>query len=375
MPRPSNSLMRRLARGWLLSMPLLAAACGGSSTSPSATPVTTPAPSVSPNAGSLNMALRAQVTLEAMGATAGSGNWGYTSQSGRRFALVGTSVGMSVVDVTNPSSPRITGTITGGSSAWREIRTYRQYAYVTTEARTGLDIVDLRDPDRPTKLRTWSDTFTSAHSIWIDEERGLLFANGTQNGMRVLDLTGDPENPREVGAFTDFYIHDCYTRGNRLYAAAIRNGFLATLDVSQPGAIRELSRFTTGGSFTHNAWLTRDGRYVFTTDERQGAPLEGWDLLASPARKVSQYIGAPGTVPHNVMIDGDRLLLSHYTEGVHLLDVRNPERPGVMGFYDTYTGTSGGFSGAWGAYIFPGTNLITVDDIQGGLFVIEYTGG
>jgi hypothetical protein len=46
-----------------------------------------------------------------------------------------------------------------------------------------------------------------------------------------------------------------------------------------------------------------------------------------------------------------------------------------MGFYDTYTGASGGFSGAWGAYIFPGTNLIVVDDIQGGLFVVEYTGG
>ena len=52
---------------------------------------------------------------------------------------------------------------------------------------------------------------------------------------------------------------------------------------------------------------------------------------------MSQYIAAPGTIPHNVMIDGDRLLLSHYTEGVHLLDVRDPERPRVMGYYDTYT--------------------------------------
>lgn len=353
---------------------LLLASCGGSSTTPSAPPVTSAAPGASPGAVSLNMVLRAQLTPAALGVSGGSGNWGYTSPSGRRLALVGTSAGLSVVDVTTPTSPRVTGQVAGGSSAWREVRTYRQYAYVTTEAQTGLDIVDLGDPERPVKLKTWSETFASAHSLWIDEERGLLYANGTQSGMHVLDLASDPASPRELGRFTDFYVHDCYGRGNRLYAAAIRNGFLGVLDVSQPGAIRELFRFATGGSFTHNAWLTRDGRYLFTTDERAGAPIEGWDLLASPPLKVSQYIGAPGSVPHNAVIDGDRLVLSHYTEGVHLLDVSDPTRPRVLGYYDTYQGSATGFNGAWGAYLFPGTNLIVVSDISGGLFVVEYTG-
>ena len=362
--------LRRLA---LLLIAVLAG-CGGATTSPSAAPVTTPAPAATPGPTSLNMALRAQLDLAALGATAGSGNWGYTSPSGRRLALVGTSVGLSVVDVTTPASPRLTGTITGASSAWREVKTYREYAYVTTEAQTGLDIVDLRDPDRPLKLRTWNETFASAHTLWIDQETGLLYANGTQNGMHVLDLTADPTNPREVGVFGDFYVHDGYSRGGRYYAAAIRNGFLAVLDVSRSDAIRELYRFSTGGTFTHNAWLTRDGRYLFTTDERGGAPLEGWDLLATPPAKVSQYIAAPGSIPHNVMVDGDRLLVSHYTEGVHLLDIADPTRPRVLGFYDTYTGVGTGFNGAWGAYIFPGSNLIVVSDIGGGLFVVEYTG-
>jgi choice-of-anchor B domain-containing protein len=348
--------------------------CGGASSSPSAPALSSPSPAAPGSASSLNMVLRANLNLAALGATAGSGDWGYTSPSGRRLALVGTSIGLSVVDVTNPSSPRITGTIVGGSSAWREVRTYREYAYVTTEAKTGLDIVDLHDPDRPVRVRTWSDTFTSAHSLSIDEERGLLYANGTSNGMHVLDLA-DPTNPRELGLFTGFYVHESYERGNLLYAAAIRDGFLATLDASHPDALRELSRFTTGGSFTHNSWPTRDGRYLFTTDERAGAPIEGWDLLGSPSpRKVSEYIAAPGTIPHNVMIDEDRLVLSHYTEGVRLLNVRDPEHPTVLGFYDTYLGASTGFSGAWGAYIFPRTNLIVVSDINGGLFVVEYTG-
>jgi hypothetical protein len=74
------------------------------------------------------------------------------------------------------------------------------------------------------------------------------------------------------------------------------------------------------------------------------------------------------------MIDGDRLLVSHYTEGVHLLDVADPQRPRLLGYYDTYTGAPTGFNGAWSAYVFPGTNLIVVGDVQGGLFVVEYTG-
>ena len=111
-----------------------------------------------------------------------AGNWGYTTADGRRFALTGTSEGLSIVDVTDPSAARVVALIPGEHSLWREVRTYRHWAYVTTEAKTGLDIVDLADPDHPVKVRTWSETFTSAHSLWIDEERGLLYANGSSNG-------------------------------------------------------------------------------------------------------------------------------------------------------------------------------------------------
>lgn len=360
-------------RGLLLLLGALAPACGGSNDTSSPTP----SPSPSSSAASLNMRLFAHLDVAQLmgGAGTGSGNWGYTSPDGRRFALTGTSAGLSIVEVTDPERPRNIGVVTGTANQWREVKTYRGYAYVTTEARTGLDIVDLRDPDRPRKVQTLNRTFDSAHSLWIDEARGLLYAHGTQSGMHVLDVGRNPEDPPEVGRFGDFYVHDSYGRGTTLYAAAIRDGFVGILDVSDPANIREVTRFLTGGRFTHNCWLTRDGRYLFTTDERIARPMEGWDLIDPLApRKVTEYIANAGSIPHNVMIDGDRLLLSHYTEGVHLLDVTDPEHPALLGFYDTYPGLSGGFNGAWGAYIFPGTDLIVVSDIQGGLFVIGYTG-
>lgn len=372
---------------------LLAASCGGGgplAPSPVAPAAERPTPAAT---GSLNMTLLAHLELPSLtesvhshhdeppavaGAVSGAGNWGCTSRDGRRFALTGTSAGLSIVEVTDPCRPRRIALIPGAASAWREVKTFGDYVYVTTEARTGLDIVSMRDPDHPEKVQTWNKTFASAHTLWIDAERGLLFANGTdgrRGGMRVLDIGRNPEDPEEVGSFHGFYVHDSYSRGTVLFASAITDGFLSLLDVTDPASIREINRFFTGGRFTHNSWVTRDGRYVFTTDEQPGRPLEGWDIIDVMApRKVSEYIGGPGTIPHNVMIDGDRLLVAHYTEGVHLLDVSDPERPRLLGYYDTYSGPSEGFNGTWGAYIFPGSNLIVASDIQNGLFVLEYTG-
>jgi hypothetical protein len=51
----------------------LVTSCGGSSSTPSAAPVTTPAPGAGAAARSLNMALRSQLDLAALGVSAGSG--------------------------------------------------------------------------------------------------------------------------------------------------------------------------------------------------------------------------------------------------------------------------------------------------------------
>jgi hypothetical protein len=208
-----------LGRPVVLLLVLAAAGCGGSVTR-SDEPLASPSPSGAPAA---NMRLLAQVDLgglttnvhahhdeplEISGAVSAAGNWGYTSPSGRRFALTGTSAGTSIVEVTDGARPRPVALIQGPASQWREIRTYGEYVYVTTEARHGLDIISMKDPDHPEKVRTWNRTFQSAHTLWIDEERGLLFANGTNTarGTRVLDLRGNPEDPDEVGSFDGFYI-------------------------------------------------------------------------------------------------------------------------------------------------------------------------
>ena len=93
--------------------------------------------------------------------------WGY-ADGGNEYALVGTTTGFSVVDITNPSNPSELFFIDGSSSIWRDIKTWGKYAYVTTEASDGLLIVDLSDQTGETYVYT-EEFFTTSHNIYIDD--------------------------------------------------------------------------------------------------------------------------------------------------------------------------------------------------------------
>ena len=66
--------------------------------------------------------------------------WGYTAPNGDEYALLCTTTGTVVVDVTNPGSPIERGFFPFGSSTWRDCRTYGNYAYVVTEATSGFTL-------------------------------------------------------------------------------------------------------------------------------------------------------------------------------------------------------------------------------------------
>ena len=69
--------------------------------------------------------------------------WGYEDELGNEYAIVGTSKGTSIVDITNPSAPVEIFWYPGTESIWRDPCVYGDFAYVTTEAEDGLLIIDL----------------------------------------------------------------------------------------------------------------------------------------------------------------------------------------------------------------------------------------
>ena len=124
--------------------------------------------------------------------------WGYAAPNGDEYALLCTTTGTVVVDVTNPSNPIERGWFPFGSSSWRDCRTYGTYAYVVTEATSGFQIIDLSNPNNPTAVGTFGTSVTNnAHNPPGEEDEG-----GSITDDDVGYTYFDSERAADVGAST-----------------------------------------------------------------------------------------------------------------------------------------------------------------------------
>ena len=307
--------------------------------------------------------------------------WGYADGSSE-YALVGTVTGFSVVDVTNPSNPIELFFIEGSSSTWRDIKTWGKYAYVTTEAEDGLLIVDLSDLSGQTYVYT-QEFFLTSHNIYIDENGyAYIFGADTGNGGAIiLDLTNDPMNPTIAGIFDDYYLHDGMVRGDTLWGSAIYAGVFSVIDVSDKSNPSIMSSYPTSCQFTHNAWISDDNNYLFTTDETSGCYIGSYDVsdiyniqeidLVQEWTGDGAYGQQEDVIPHNTHVFGDYLVTSYYTSGVTIIDASDPFNLIEVAYYDTSPSSGGSFDGCWGAYPYLPSGLILATDQQEGLFVLH----
>ena len=317
--------------------------------------------------------------------------WGYVAPNGREYALVGMTSGVSIVDVTQTLGENGLEElffIPGDTSTWRDIKTFRNYAYVTNEKDNGLQIINLSGlPDTSQIVwenwtgGEWADStlvYTEAHNIFIDEKGygyivGADFGNG---GAIIIDIASNAMNPPIVGVYDDFYVHDVYVRDDKMWTAEIYKGEFAVVDVSDKANPVTLARHETPSKFTHNTWLSDDGKVLFTTDERSNAFVAAYDVSdLSDIRELDRYQTATsinqGVVPHNTFVHGNYLLTSYYTDGVTIVDATIPENLIEVGYYDTSKSEGSGFSGCWGVYPYLPSGLILASDRQNGLYVLE----
>ena len=307
--------------------------------------------------------------------------WGYVDELGNEYAIVGTSKGTSIVDVTNPTNPVEVFWLPGTESIWRDPCVYGDYAYVTTEAEDGLLIIDLTPLPQSTNLTSSlytgpaANPWQSAHTCFIDEN-GVAYifgANRGNGGAIMLDVQNNPMNPIEVGVFDNWYIHDGFARNDTLYAGHIYDGFFSLVDVSDKVNPILLGTKVTPSSFTHNIWPSDNGKYVYTTDEVSGAFIGVYDIT-DPTNIIeidkTQHSPGAGVIPHNTHVVGDYLVTSYYSDGVVIHDITNPDNTIKVGQYDTYPGQTIGFDGCWGVYPFLPSGTILAADITQGLYIL-----
>jgi choice-of-anchor B domain-containing protein len=332
------------------------------------------------NAQNLNMELlgRLEYSVEL------SDIWGYQDEEGNEYALVGLNNNFSVVDVTDGANPtEVFRTIGGSSSAWRDIKTWGDYAYITCECGPGLLIVDLSPLPQSSNLTYtyWvgdSLTFYQAHNLFIDEN-GIAYIFGafySAGGAIMLDLNDDPMDPKPIGMYDEEYLHDGVVRGDTLWGSAVNIGEMQVIDVSDKTNPVKMSSWKTPSSFTHNAWFSDDNKYLFTTDEVRNGSIAAYNVsnIYNPTEMDVWKVSDTAIIPHNTHWMNDFLITSHYTIGVNIIDVKRPNNMIQTGVYDTSPDYNyEGFHGAWGAYPFLPSGKILVSDIETGLYVFQPT--
>jgi choice-of-anchor B domain-containing protein len=304
--------------------------------------------------------------------------WTYVHHDGREYAVLGTTTGTSIVNVTNPSAPYEVEFIPGLTSQWREMKQYRTWIYISTEAQGGgIQIVRMTDPENPVLVTTYATNFNRAHTVTVDTTRALLIANGTRlnagaTGMRFLSLA-NPEAPAELGTYGVDYVHDAWVRNDTLYASCIASGTMRIFDFEDPASPLDIVSWTYPGARTHSGEKSKDGRYLYVCDEQNYGTMKVFDMANIFAHPIVHiYSANPLAIAHNVHVKQDTAFVAYYTEGIRLLDLTDPSLPVEWGHYDTYPSFSGGFHGVWEVASFPSGTIIA-SDIETGLYVFRAT--
>ena len=329
--------------------------------------------------------------------------WGYVDELGNEYVLIGHNAGTSIINISDPSNPFEVDMVpgpTGTGTIWREIKTYNDYAYVVSEhtspaALTGIQIIALRGlPDSIQYVGRYlwpgvNDNNARAHTVSVDWQGYLYIQGGTatlgganSGGIRIFDIS-DPENPVPLSTFPPRYVHDVFVQDSIMFAHNIFDfpGRIDVVNVADKTNPQLITTILYNGALAHNSWPTPDLNYLVSSDESAGETMKIWDISvlwdADTTNNddivfVSEYTADPEQIGHEPRVRDGYIFLSHYVEGLKVLDISNPADPVEVGYYDTYPQPGQGFNGNWGNYpFFPSRNVV-VSDIQTGLYILKF---
>jgi choice-of-anchor B domain-containing protein len=333
--------------------------------------------------GDLNMKIIAHVPAP----EGGSGIWHYVDRNGIEYAAIGTDNALVIYSLEDPSKPIERARVAGVNTIWREVYAYKDYIYGVTDNKSdGIIIINMKNAPGTITSKFWTTSvtannqtanLTTCHTDFVDE-KGILCLNGCQpwQGVLFFDLNQDPENPKFIGSETARYAHDCYMRGDTLWTSDIYQGLLSIWNVKDKKNPIELASVKTPFAFTHNAWISDDGKYAFTTDEKNNAYVAAYDVSdLSNIKLLDEWrpkdTEGTGVIPHNTRYLNGYLITSYYTDGVKIIDAHKPDNLIEVGSVDTYLGPEVGFYGCWGVSPYLPSGTIVASDIEGGLFVIK----
>jgi choice-of-anchor B domain-containing protein len=355
----------------------------------------------------------------------GNDSWGWVDRRTKReYAIVGRSDGTAFVEITNPRKPRFVADlptqVDSDRDSWRDIKVYRDHAFIVSEhfghGMQVFDLTRLRRIDRDEEPKTVAaDTVytgvSNTHNLDINTDSGFAYLVGTNTcgngaetgGLHMVDIR-NPRSPKFAGcalaelpaAPVNNYVHDsqCVNyrgpdrdyRGREICFGSNEQAVLIydVTDKSDPKVISQT--VYPQASYTHQGWLTENGKYFVFNDELDELTARSPGDLQTTYQVRVDDLDSPGIVvaspnntastDHNLYIKDRVIYESNYTSGLRLFDADDVPTTDLqeIGYFDVYpeNDNEGFEGGTWSNFSrYRDDDIVTVSSIDRGLFVLE----
>jgi hypothetical protein len=323
--------------------------------------------------------------------------------------------GIAIFDISNPASPQFVTEYEG--EEMEDVEVYNGIGYfgsddneATAATGTGVDIVNLSNPEAPTLITRVNAADGGHHKVHtLAVSNGFLYTTDNATPTIKVFNVSNPASPTFVTTVNlsfagpgTFASHEVMVQNNRMYVASKNNsdavnGWTHIYDVTNvrtTGPVL-MKSFNTGGG-THTSMPSDDGSLLVISQERSNGEVRLYDismidqpndpdpvpLYRPPITRSSTDIFGPAGLdahsPHHSHMHGDVLFLSWYEAGMQVLNVSDPANPLWVGSYDTFPGGPPGgaqnFSGNWGTFHGLGLDKMLISDRNRGLLVVDATG-
>jgi hypothetical protein len=296
--------------------------------------------------------------------------------------------GVHIVDVANPAQPVERGHLAQPDEYANDIELTtgtdgRLYAIT---ASSPCNVMDVTDPTAPALV---AQLPFAAHTLWINDGVAYL-ASGSSSTLDMWNVA-NPRAPVHLAMWTHpegnhtYTWHDLTVIDGLAYLAEQFGGNVSgtgvhVVDVSDPQRVQLVARETGAvfGSHTTSVTTNTAGRrLVVESSEFAGEGLRILDgAVGRPGflDHLGSWVLRPDTVPmHEVTAIGDRVYVSHYQDGVRVLDISDPTTPVQVGYFNTWDPEHAiaGWNGAFAIEVDPVTKRIYVADANRGLVILE----
>ncbi len=249
---------------------------------------------------------------------------GVAVAGGYAYLAAGTA-GLYIVNVSNPSSPSVVGSVTmPGNRSAQKVAIADHYAYVAVDG-LGLKVFDVKDPAAPAAILNGEWQRTSGGSTTGVQVVGqYAYVIGASPSLQILDVK-EPWNMKTKGSYTvsdpGAVATGIHVQGNFAYIALGATG-LKVLDISDPNNPHEYGNGWDSPSLVMSVFVS--GNYAFLADYEMGLQILDVSDPWTPT-----WVGGLRTwaLAYDVVVAGKYAYLADHWKGLETIDVSDPSHP------------------------------------------------